>query len=50
MNYFLLEKLQYLLSNAQLDKLFWVEALEYTSHLMNKLQSTVIGGKTPLDI
>ena len=50
MNHFLLEKVQYLLSNAQLDKLFWAEALEYVSHLMNRLSSTVIGGKTLLDI
>ena len=50
MNISLMEKFWCLLSNAQIDKSFWVEALEYTSHLMNKLQSTVIGGKTPLDI
>ena len=46
----LLEKVWYLLSNASLDKLFWAEALEYDSHLMNKLSSTAIGGKTLLDI
>ena len=49
-NYSLLEKVQCLLSNASLDKMFWVEALVYASHLMNCLSSTVIGGKTLLDI
>ena len=39
-----------MLSNAQLDKSFWAEVLEYTSHLINRLSSTAIRGKTPLDI
>ena len=39
-----------MLSNAQLDKSFWVEALEYASNIMNRLLSTTIGGKTLLDI
>jgi len=50
MNCSLLEKIRCLLSNAQLDKLFWAETLEYASHLMNRLSSTAIGSKTPLDI
>jgi len=50
MNYALLEKDRCLLSNAQLDKLFWAEPLVYASHLMNKLSSSVIGGKTLLKI
>jgi len=50
MNHFLLEKVQYLLSNAQSDKSFWVEILEYASHLMNRPPSTTIRGKTLLDI
>ena len=50
MNCSLLEKLRYLLSNAQLDKLFCAEALEYASHLMNWLSSTTVEGKTPLGI
>jgi len=45
MNRFLLEKVQCLLSNAQLNKSFWADALEYASHLMNRLSSTAIGGK-----
>ena len=50
MNCSLLEKVQYLLSNAQLDMSFWAETLEYAIHLMNRLSFTTIRGKTPLDI
>jgi len=39
-----------LLSNAQLDKSFWAEAIVYASHLINGLSSTAIGGKTPLEV
>ena len=46
----LVEKVQYLLSKISLEKLFWVEPLVYTSHLMNRLPSTVIRDKTLLDI
>ena len=49
-NHSLLEKTRCLLSNAQLDKSFWAEAIVYASHLINGLSSTVIGGKTPLKI
>ena len=42
LNHTLLEKVWYLLSNAQLDKSFWAEVLEYASYLMNILSSTVI--------
>ena len=45
-----LEKIRCLLSNAQLDKLFWAEAIVYVSHLINGLSSTAIGGKTPLEV
>ena len=45
-----LEKIQYLLSNALLNKLFWAEAIMFASHLLNRLPTTVIGGKTPLEI
>ena len=38
------------MSNARLDKSFWVEVIVYTSHLINGLSSTVIGGKTPLEV
>jgi len=50
MNRSLLEKIQCLLSNTQLDKLFWAEALKYASHFMNRMPLTAIGGKTLLDI
>ena len=50
MNCALLKKNRCLLSNTQLDKLFWAEPLVYASHLMNRLLSPVIGGKTPLKI
>jgi len=50
MNRSVLEKVRCLLSNAELDKSFWDEALEYASHLMNRLLSTAIRDKTPLDI
>jgi len=49
-NRVLLEKLWYLLSNASLDKVFWAEAIDHTSHLLNRLLTTAIGDKTPLDI
>jgi len=39
-----------LFSNTRLDKSFWAEAIVYTSHLINGLSSTVIGGKTPLEV
>jgi len=50
LNCALLEKVRYLLSNASLDKSFWVEVLVYASYLMNRLSLTVIGGKTLWDI
>jgi len=50
MNRSLLEKIWCLLSNTQLDKSFWAEALEYAIHLMNWLSSTATGGKTPFDV
>ena len=50
MNCTMLEKIRYLSSNASLSKMSCVEALVYASHLMNYLSSTVIEGKTLLDI
>ncbi|KAH9718140.1 hypothetical protein KPL71_022099 [Citrus sinensis] len=50
MNHTLLEKVRCMLSNAGLDKKFWVEAVSYTSHLVNRLSSAAIGGKTPMEI
>ncbi|KAH9648692.1 hypothetical protein KPL70_025697 [Citrus sinensis] len=39
-----------MLSNAGLDKKIYAEAVSYTSHLINRLLSAVIGGKTPMEI
>ncbi|KAE8690124.1 hypothetical protein F3Y22_tig00110926pilonHSYRG00104 [Hibiscus syriacus] len=50
MNRTLVEKVRCILSNAGLGKEFWVEALVYACHLVNRLPSTAIGGKTPLEI
>ena len=50
LNNIVLEKLWSLLSNAQLDRSFWAEAVVYANHLMNRLSSSAIGGKTPLEI
>ncbi|KAH9669389.1 Integrase catalytic domain-containing protein [Citrus sinensis] len=50
MNRTLLEKVQCILSNAGLDKKFWAEAVSYASHLVNRLPSAAIGGKTPMEM
>ncbi|KAH9721062.1 Integrase catalytic domain-containing protein [Citrus sinensis] len=39
-----------MLSNASLDKKFWAEAVSYASHLVNRLPSAAIGGKTPMEM
>ncbi|KAG8367767.1 hypothetical protein BUALT_Bualt16G0107000 [Buddleja alternifolia] len=49
MNRTLLEKIRCLLSNAGLGKEFWAEAVTYACHLVNRLPSTAIDGKTPLE-
>ena len=45
----LLEKVRYMLSNAGLSKKFWAKALAYACYLVNRLSSSAIGGKTPLE-
>ncbi|KAH9650170.1 Integrase catalytic domain-containing protein [Citrus sinensis] len=50
MNRTLLEKVRCMLSNAGLDKRFWAEAVSYASHLVNRLPSAAIGGKTPMEM
>ncbi|KAH9733955.1 Integrase catalytic domain-containing protein [Citrus sinensis] len=50
MNRTLLEKVQCMLSNASLDKKFWAEAVSYASHLVNRLPSAAIGGKTLMEM
>ena len=39
-----------MLSNVDISKSFWVEALAYACHLINRLPLSVIGGKTPLEV
>ena len=39
-----------MLSNTDISKSFWVEALAHACHLINRSPSSVIGGKTPLEI
>ena len=48
MNRTLLEKVRCMLSNAGLDKQFWAEAVMYASHLIYRLPSAALNGKTPL--
>ncbi|KAH9761191.1 hypothetical protein KPL70_000407 [Citrus sinensis] len=50
MNRTLLEKVRCILSNAGLDKKFWAETVSYASHLVNRLPSAAIGGKTPMEM
>ncbi|GKC59833.1 transposable element [Tanacetum coccineum] len=40
-------KVRCMLSNAGLNKEFWVEVVTYVCHLVNRLPSTAIDGKTP---
>ena len=50
MNRTLLEKVRCMLSNVGLGKQFWVEAVMYASHLINRLPSAALNGKTPLEV
>ncbi|KAH9689071.1 hypothetical protein KPL70_015335 [Citrus sinensis] len=50
MNRTLLEKVRCMLSNAGLDKKFWAESMNYASHLVNRLPSAAIGGKTLMEM
>jgi len=50
MNMTLLKKVRCMLSNARLPKNFWVEALAYICYLVNRLPSSAIGCKTPLEV
>ncbi|KAE8701188.1 Detected protein of confused Function [Hibiscus syriacus] len=49
MNRTLLEKVRCMLSNVGLGKTFWAEAVTYTGHLINRIASSTIGEKTPLE-
>ena len=50
MNRTLLEKVRCMLSNDGLGKQFWAEAVMYASHLINRLPSATLNGKTPLEL
>ena len=39
-----------MLSSAGLGKQFWAEAVIYASHLINRLPSAALNGKTPLEV
>ena len=44
------EKVCCILSNDELGRKFWVEAVTYAQHLVNRLPSSTINGKTPLEV
>ena len=50
MNRTLLEKVQCILSNARLQKNFWAETLACACYLVNRLPSSAIEDKTPLEV
>ena len=39
-----------MLSNRELNKAFWVGTMTYASHLINRLPSSAIGGKTLMEM
>ena len=50
MNKTLVEKVCCMLSNVELGRKFWVEAVKYAQHLVNRFPSFAIDGKTPLEV
>ena len=50
LNRTLLEKVCCVLSQAKLPKRFWVEALSYACHVLNRLPSTTLEGRTPIEV
>ena len=50
MNRTLVDKVRCMLCNAGLSKAFWAEAINYATHLINRLPSTAIEGKTPMEV
>ena len=46
----LVEKVRCMLSTARVGRQFWAEALEYACHLINKLPSATLEGKTPVEL
>ena len=50
MNRTLVEKVRCMLSQSGLSKAFWGEALNYARHLVNRLPTAVLDGKTPMEV
>ena len=50
MNLTILEKVRFILSNTKLGKEFWAEVVVYACHLINRLPSAAIEGKTPMEM
>ena len=50
MNLTTLEKVWCMLSNSELGKAFWGEAVAYAFHLINMLPSAAINEKTPIEV
>jgi hypothetical protein len=50
MNRTILEKVRCMLSSAGLGKSFWAEAVNYACHLINRLPTAAIDGKTPTEV
>lgn len=50
LNRTLLEKVRCMLLQACLNKSFWAEAITCASHLVNRLPSAPIDGKTPIEV
>ena len=49
MNQTLMEKVRCMLSNVRLGKEFWVEVVTNACHLINRLPSTAIDDRIPLE-
>jgi len=50
MNKTFVEKVRCMLSNTELGRDFWAEVVTYAQHLVNRLSSSTIDGKTPLEV
>ncbi|KAM1838444.1 hypothetical protein ACFX14_020106 [Malus domestica] len=50
LNRTLLEKVRCMLSQSGLSKSFWAEAVNYACHIINRLPSAVVQGKTPMEL
>ena len=50
LNRTLLDKVRCMLSQAKLPKRFWVEALSYACQVLNRLPSTTLEGRTPIEV